>query len=84
MKEWFELKSKLEEMGAISIDFEENKVHIPSKDQFMKAAGDSPLDVSERDSEDYPLQLSFEKDGLTYFCIATEEEVLEIMKEKAV
>lgn len=82
MKEWFELKSKLEEMGVVNVYYDDNRAQMCDEEKFLALAEGCPLNITERGCKDYPLELSFERDGLTYFFIGTVKEIMDLAGRK--
>jgi hypothetical protein len=72
IKEFIALREELKAAGVIGLSVYNEEVQIDKE----ILAGESDLRIEKRGCDKYPYEISTVRDGITLFCIATDDELL--------
>jgi hypothetical protein len=71
IKEYIALREELQAAGVIGLSLYNEEVQMDKE----ILANESDLHIEKRDCDQYPYEISTVRDGITIFCLATDEEL---------
>jgi hypothetical protein len=77
IKEYIALREELYAAGVIGLNIHQNEVQMDKE----VLAGESDLQIEKRDCDEFPYEISTVRDGITIFCLATDEELQEFFPQ---